>query len=116
MILLVVGKFTSSRGVVEKIDLGQPFSFKCPAHTPSYGAAFSWVGSLRRIEFSRNKRRAISPNGGLYISYVTKEDIDEINNKRGIRCELRGANTFQESETLKLEMKNAAQSGIANPA
>lgn len=108
--MLVVGDFIDRRNIVKKVDLGQPFSFQCPDHKPSFGTVYTWVGR-KRIQFSRSKRRGISPNGGLYIVYLTQEDIDEIHERNGIKCKISGANSYRESGTLKLEKNNEEQSG-----
>jgi len=105
----VVGDFIDKRNVVKKVDLGQPFSFQCPDHKPSFGTVYTWVGR-KRIQFSRSKRRGISPNGSLYIVYLTQEDIDEIRERNGIKCKISGANSYRESGTLKLEKNNEEQS------
>ena len=94
---------------MKKVDLGKPFSFQCPDHKPSFGADYNWVGS-QHVQFSRTKRRGISPDGGLYIMYVTQEDIDEIRDKRGLRCKVSGAGEYRESGTLKL-VKNSEGKG-----
>lgn len=95
---------------MQKVDLGQPFTFQCPGHHASYGAMYSWVGS-QNIQFSRNERRGISPDGGLYFTYVTQQDFDEIRDKKGIRCKISGANSFRDSGILMLEKNNEQQTG-----
>ena len=97
--------------MVKTINLGESLSFQCPKHEPSYGVAYTWEGSKNSIQFSRKEHRAISPYGALYIMYVMQEDIDEINEKNGIRCQMSGANSYRESGTLKLTKNNPTQSG-----
>ena len=96
--------------MVKKVELGKPFSFQCPDHKPSFGADYSWVGS-QHVQFSRTKRRGISPDGGLYVMYVTQEDIDEIRDKRGLRCKVSGAGAYRESGTLKLVKNSEGKEG-----
>ena len=95
---------------MKKVDLGQPFIFQCPEHKASFGAVYTWVGR-DNIQFSRNKRRGISADGGLYIAYLTQKDIDEIRENKGIRCKISAVNKYQESGTLKLEKNNEEPSG-----
>ena len=108
--VLVVGEFINTRDVVQRVNLGQSFSFQCPEHKASFGVTFTWEGS-QAIQFSRNKRRAISPVGGLYIMYVTQKDIDEIEENNGIMCRISGAGTYYRSGSLKLEKSNTQQTG-----
>ena len=94
----------------KKVNLGQPFSFQCPKHTDSFGATYQWVGN-NNVQFSRNARRGISPNGDLHFLYVTQEDIDEINKNKGVRCTIQAANTLRKSGTLKLLKKSEGEKG-----
>jgi len=110
----VVGDFIDTRDVVKKVDLGQPFIFQCPEHKASFGVVYTWVGR-ENIQFSRNKRRGISADGGLYIAYLTQKDIDEIRENKGIRCKISAVNKYQESGTLKLEKNNEEPSDAGNP-
>lgn len=96
-----IGDFINKTAIHQKVNLGQPFSFQCPDHKPNYGATYSWVGNSN-IQFLRNKRRGVSPDGSLHFAYVTKEDINEISDSNGIRCKISGANSFRESGTLWL--------------
>ena len=41
-------------------------------------------------------------NGDLFIMFVTQEDINEINEREGIRCTMSAANTFYSSNALTL--------------
>ena len=107
---LATGKFIDKADVVQEVNLGQSFSFLCPDHKPSYGVTYSWVGK-QHIQFPRNKRRGISPDGGLYITYVTQDDINEIADTGGIKCKISGANSFQESGTLRLVKSDEQQTG-----
>ena len=109
--VLVVGEFINKRDVVQRVNLGQSFSFQCPQHEASFGVTFTWEGGSQKIQFSRNKRRAISPVGGLYIMYVIQEDIDEIEENNGIKCKISGAGTYYRSGSLKLDKSNTQQTG-----
>lgn len=97
-----IGDFIHKTTIYQKVNLGQPFSFQCPDHNPNYGATYSWVGD-RNIQFLRNRRRGVSPDGNLLFAYVTKKDISEISDSNGIRCKISGANSFRESGTLWLQ-------------
>lgn len=107
----VVGNFINKKDVVEKVDLGQSFQFRCPQHTPGFGASFSWLKNKWETPFSRDERRGISPDGTLFITYVTQEDIDDIDESQGISCRMTAGNSYENSGTLKLEKKNPEQSG-----
>ncbi|XP_068758738.1 fibronectin type III domain-containing protein-like isoform X1 [Montipora capricornis] len=109
------GEFIDKTDVVQKVNLGQSFSFLCPDHKPSYGVTYSWVGK-QHIQFPRNKRRGISPDGGLYITYVTQDDINEIADTGGIKCKISGANSFQESGTLRLVKSDEQQTDPGTPS
>ncbi|XP_073228960.1 fibronectin type III domain-containing protein-like isoform X1 [Porites lutea] len=109
----VVGEFINPRDVVQRVNLGQSFSFQCPEHKASFGVTFTWEGS-QTIQFSRNKRRAISLVGGLYIMYVTQKDIDEIEENNGIKCKISGAGIYYLSGSLKLEKSNTQQTDPGN--
>ena len=84
-----------------QVDLGQSLRIPCPAHGASYGAVYTWSGD-ENIEFSRNPRRAISASGELFIMFVTEEDITRIQQLKGIRCTITGANTFYRSGPITL--------------
>ena len=111
--LIVVGKFISPKDDVVNVTLGEPFVYNCPPHEYSYGVVFSWGNSDSngRHTFARNDRRSISSNGTLYITSLTKEDINEIESYKGIRCIITGANSFQESGTLRLQKIDKVQTG-----
>ena len=108
--LSVVGNFIDKKDVVEKVDLGQSFQFRCPQHTEGFGATYSWLRKWGN-QFSRDKRRGISPDGTLFITYVTQEDVDDIDESQGIKCRMSAGNSYQNSGTLKLEKNNPEQSG-----
>ena len=110
---LVVGAFISTKSVVLRVNLGDPFSYDCPPHKHSYGVVYSWgnVDGSAQHTFARNERRSISSNGTLFIMYLTQEDIEEIDSYKGIRCIISGANSFQRSGTLTLEKFDKAQKG-----
>ena len=103
--------FFNKKNVVKKVDLGQSFKFRCPRHTSWFGAVFDWIHNRWNTRFSRDERRGISPDGTLFITYVTQKDIDEIKDTQGIRCRMTGGDSFQISGTLKLEKNNPKQSG-----
>ena len=114
--LTVVGKFINPTDVVVKVNLGDPFKYDCPPRKHSYGVVFSWGNSDNTghlYTFSRNSRRSISSDGSLYITYLTQQDIDEIEAAKGIRCIISGANSFQRSGTLRLEKIDKDQRGIS---
>lgn len=97
-----IGPFLSTADDPRTVNLGQPLQIPCPAHEPSHGAVYTWQGS-ENIEFSRNARRAISPGGELFIMFVTDEDINEINQLKGISCVITGANTIYRSGPVTLQ-------------
>ena len=104
--------FIKTKNVVKKVDLGQSFKFRCPRHEPIFGAVCDWVHYRWNTRFSRDERRGISPDGTLFITYVTQKDIDDIKEAQGISCRvtiLRG-DYFEWSGTLKLEKNNPQQS------
>ena len=106
-----LGVFFNKNNVVEKVDLGQSFKFRCPRHTSHFGAIFEWLHNKWDTRFSRDERRGISPDGTLFITYVTQKDIDDIKESEGIKCRMTGGDSFQISGTLKLEKNNPQQSG-----
>ena len=96
----------------EKVDLGQSFQFRCPPHTAGFGASYNWIQTERHgTQFLRDERRGISPDGTLFITYVTQEDIDDIEESQGIKCQMTAASSFRISGPLKLEKKNPQQTG-----
>ena len=99
--------------MVEKVDLGQSFQFRCPQHTEGFGVFFNWFQKKWDTHLSRNERRGISPDGTLFITYITQEDIDDINESQGIKCRMTAGNSYQDSGTLKLEKNNPEQPGKA---
>lgn len=97
--------FTSKVNKTETvIDLGQPFSVRCPQHEPNYGASYSWENPVA-IPFKRDPHCAISPNGELFIMYVTQMDVDEIAELKGIGCTVSAANTYYRSELFTLKKR-----------
>ena len=98
-----------------KVNLGESFYYDCPPHSYSYGVVYSW-GNIRfntPYTFARNERRSILSNGTLYITYLTQQDIDDIESYDGIKCTISGANSFRSSGTLRLEKINENQTGNA---
>ena len=96
-----MGEFTDTTPWAKQVTLGTSQSFTCPARQPSYGVSFTWIGK-DQIKFKRNERRAIAPNGNLFIMYVTRDDVNEINGLGGIRCTMSAANTYYSSGALTL--------------
>ena len=92
----------------EIIDLGQPFSIKCPPHGPNYGAVYTWTNK-DQLQFKRDPHRAISPEGELFIMYVTQKDVDEISDFGGINCKIDAANTFYNSGLVTLKKRTAGK-------
>jgi len=78
--LSVVGAFINPTDVVMKVNLGDPFTFDCPPRKHSYGVVFSWgnADGTGHYTFARNDRRSISSDGTLFITYLTQQDIDDI--------------------------------------
>lgn len=111
--LSVVGAFISPTNVLVKVNLGDPFTFDCPPREHSYGVVYSWgnADGTGHYTFARNDRRSISSNGTLFITYLTQNDIDEIDSYKGIKCIISGANSFQRSGTLRLEKIDKNQTG-----
>ena len=108
--LSAVGNFIGKKDVVEKVDLGQSFQFRCPQHTAGFGARYSWLKRWGN-QLLRNERRGISPDGTLFITYVTQGDIDDIDESQGIKCRMTAGNSYQDSGTLKLEKNDPIQAG-----
>ena len=100
--------------MVEKVDLGQSFQFRCPQHTVGFGESYNWENK-HRAHFSRDKRRGISPDGTLFITYVTQKDIDDINESGGINCRMSAGNTYANSGKLELEKNTPQKSGKVQP-
>jgi len=109
--LSVVGDFIIKKDVVVKVVLGQSFQFRCPPHRAGFGAFYNWLTNKWDTHFSRDERRGISLDGTLFITYVTQEDIDDIEESHGIKCRMTGGNSYQTSGTLKLEKNNPQQLG-----
>ena len=100
--LIVVGRFINGDDMREDVRLGQPLVMDCPDHSPNYGVTYSWEGFKNKVQLDRNERRAISPTGRLVITSITQEDINFIENQRGIRCKISAINTYFESGVLTL--------------
>lgn len=94
--------FLSTAARTETVDLGQSLRIPCPAHGASYGAVYTWSGA-ENIEFPRNSRRAISPDGELFIMFVTDEDITKTEQLKGISCTITGANAIYRSGPITLK-------------
>ena len=86
------------------VDLGQSLRIPCPARGTSYGAVFSWYGTVN-VEFKRNSRRAILPAGDMFIMFVTDEDISKTEELNGIKCTMTGANTIYRSGPITLKKR-----------
>ena len=87
----------------KEVNIGEPFVYNCPSHSPTYGASFSWETINEDVQVERSERRAISPNGKLFITSITKEDIDFIRRSNGIRCKISAINRFSDSGVLTLK-------------
>ena len=86
------------------VDLGQSLRIPCPARGTSYGAVFSWYGTVN-VEFKRNSRRAILPSGDMFIMFVTDEDISKTEELQGIKCTMTAANTIYRSGPITLKKR-----------
>lgn len=84
------------------VNIGEPFVYNCPSHSPTYGASFSWESIKGNVQVERNERTAISPNGTLFITSITKDDIENINSSNGIRCKISAINRYSDSGVLTL--------------
>ena len=89
-------------------QLGQSFSYSCPPHGPNYGASYHWL-SRDGTAFKRDAHRAITPDGQLFIMYVTQRDINEITSLKGIACTIIGANQVYFAGSLMLEKRTAGR-------
>ncbi len=99
--LLVVGEFFSKEDTTKIVDLGRPFSVRCPPHKSNYGATYNWENPTG-IAFKQDSHRAILPDGELIIMYVTQFDVDEIVGLNGIGCTISGADNVYRSGFLTL--------------
>lgn len=84
------------------VNIGEPFVYNCPSHSPTYGASFSWESIKGNVQVERNERTAISPTGTLFITSITKDDIESINSSNGIRCKISAINRYSDSGVLTL--------------
>lgn len=100
----VVGYFEgkSEENVKQTVNIGESFVYNCPSHSPTYGASFSWERIKGDVQVERNQRTAISPNGTLFITSITKEFIESINSSNGIRCKISALNRYFDSGVLTL--------------
>ena len=96
--------FRSRAAQTLTVDLGQFLWIPCPEHGESYGAVYSWYGTVN-VEFRRNSRRVILPTGDLVIIFVTDEDITKIEQLKGIRCTMAGADTVYQSGPIFLKKR-----------
>ena len=96
-----MGDFTDKATRNLDVTLGTSHDFSCPAHEPSYGISYTWIGK-DQIQFKRNEWRAIAPNGDLFLMFVTQDDVNEINGLGGISCTISAANTYYSSGALTL--------------
>ena len=86
----------------KEVNIGEPFVYNCPSHSPTYGASYSWETINGDVQVERSERRAISPNGTLFITSITKEDIGLIKRSNGIRCKISAINRYRDSGVLIL--------------
>ena len=86
----------------QTVNIGEPFVYNCPSHSPTYGASFSWERIKGYVQVKRDERRAISPNGTLFITSINKDDIEYINSSNGIRCKISAINRYSDSGVLTL--------------
>ena len=99
-----ISSFQNSDAQTLTVDLGQPLQIPCPAHGTSYGAVYSWYGTVN-VEFKRNSRRAILPSGDMFIMFVTDEDVSKTEELKGIKCTMTGANTIYRSGPITLKKR-----------
>ena len=104
LLFLVIRSFQSKDAQTLIVDLGQSLRIPCPPHGESPGAVYSWYGTVN-AEFKRNSRRAILPAGDLFIMFVTDEDIFKIEQLKGIRCTMTGADTIYQSGPITLRKR-----------
>lgn len=104
VLVTYIRPFLSTAARTETVDLGQSLRIPCPAHGASYGAVYTWSGA-ENIEFPRNSRRAISPDGELFIMFVTDEDITKTEQLKGISCTITGANAIYRSGPITLKKR-----------
>ena len=77
------------KGMVRNITIGQPFELKCPPHTDGNGMDYRWA--TPPLNFlnpgTPNERVFLSDHDGtLYFSYITANDVKEINQIGGLSC------------------------------
>jgi len=93
------------------VDLGQSLHLPCPQHKPNHGASYDWTNE-DLIPFARDHRRAISPNGELFIMYITQKDIDDITSLRGIHCTITGANSIYQSGRFMFKKRSPGKTRL----
>ena len=87
--------------ITRTISLGEQFSYACPPHGPNYGAVYQWANKQNQ-QFKRDDHIAVSPDGKLFIMYVTQQDVNTITGLKGIGCTVVAANTIYYSGLLTL--------------
>ena len=113
--LLAVYDFTNERDEVKTVNLGQPFSLPCPAHTPGFGIVYKWESRDRENVFDRSPSRGITEDGTLYIMFMTADDIKQIEDYKGIKCVISAANVFYSSGVFEVRKPDASQIGKELP-
>ena len=96
--------FLDTTATTKIVDLGQPLRIPCPAHGASPGAVYTWTGA-DDIGFERSPSRGISPDGALFIMFVTETDVNLIAQLKGISCTMTGANTIYRSGPITLQKR-----------
>ena len=93
-IVSVAGDFIYSNDKVAPVTLGKPVEIQCPKHEPSFGVAYRWGGYNSAgdpstfLPFLENQHIAVTLDGTLVVMFVTKKDVDKVNNMGGILCEM----------------------------
>ncbi|KAJ7377576.1 ATP-dependent DNA helicase chl1 [Desmophyllum pertusum] len=92
VLVSAAGDFHYESNKKAPVVLGKAIEIPCPDHEPSYGVTYRWGGYSPADgvfgPFTEDERIAVTLDGTLVIMNVTRQDVNKVNNMRGIMCQM----------------------------
>ena len=117
-IVSVVGDFIYANDKVAPVTLGKPVEIPCPKHEPSFGVTYRWGGYSSAgdpssfVPLLEKERIAVTLDGTLVVMFVTRKDVDKVNNMGGILCEMTLGSKKKHSHKVSFKLQGSGKSSL----
>ena len=118
LIVSVAGDFIYANDKVAPVTLGKPVEIPCPKHEPSFGATYRWGGyssvgdPSSFLPLVKNEHIAVMLDGTLVVMFVTRKDVDKVNNMGGILCEMALGSEKKHSHKVSFQLQVRGKSSL----